>query len=95
MISRVAWRFLELAMRNRGNGTNSKPINLFCNVCSCAHPGHQKLAEITHDGIEIISRHHGTYHTGSLSIQEILRQVSGTTDGSAVLSFVREVLGNG
>jgi hypothetical protein len=30
-----------------------------------------------------------------LSIQEILRQVSGTTDGSAVLSFVREVLGNG
>ena len=46
-------------------------------------------------GIEVVSRHHGAYHTGSLSVRELLSQISGTTDGSAILTFVQQTVGSG
>ena len=67
-----------------GNGTNSQPVNLFC-LCH----GKQKMAEIhPAEGIEVVSRHHGTYHVGSLSVHDLLTQLAGTTNGSAIIEFV-------
>mgnify|MGYP001583709595 CR=1 FL=1 len=57
-------------------------------LCTCH--GQQKMAAVRPGvGIEMISRHHGTYHIGSLSVRELLMQISGTTDGSAITEFVR------
>lgn len=69
-----------------GSGSNNHPVSLFC-VCH----GRQKMAEVTPGrGVEVVSRHHGTYHTGSLSVRELLVQLSGTTNGSAIVQFVQE-----
>ena len=58
-------------------------------LCRCH--GQQKMAEVTQGcGIEVVSRHHGTYHVGSLSIRDLLVQLSGTTDGSAIIACVQE-----
>ena len=77
-----------------GSGNNGNVVNLLC-LCHPA-PKRQKLAVVTPGlGIEVVSRHHGTYHTGSLSIRDILTQLSGTTDGSAIIDFVRETVGSG
>ena len=74
-----------------GSGSNSHPVNIFC-VCH----GQQKMAQITPgQGIEVVSRHHGAYHTGSLSVRELLHQISGTTDGSAIITFVQQMVGSG
>lgn len=74
-----------------GSGSNSNPVNIFC-VCH----GQQKMAVVTPGrGIEVVSRHHGAYHTGSLSVRELLNQISGTTEGSAIVSFVQELVGSG
>lgn len=79
------WRSMGLEM---GSGSNSNAVNLYC-VCH----GQQRMAVITPGaGIEVVSRHHGTYHTGSMSVPDLLRQISGTADGSAVVEFVREAL---
>ena len=73
-----------------GNGSNSSAVNIFC-VCH----GQQKMAVVTPgQGIEVVSRHHGAYHTGSLSVRELLNQISGTTDGSAIVEFVRRTIGD-
>lgn len=74
-----------------GSGSNSGAVNMFC-VCH----GQQKMAVVTPGlGIEVVSRHHGAYHTGSLSVRELLSQISGTTDGSAILTFVQQTVGSG
>ena len=71
------------------NGTNSKALTVYC-VCH----GRQKMAAVTPGiGIEVVSRHHGMYHTGSLSVRELLTHLSGTTDGSAIIDFVRGQVG--
>lgn len=72
-----------------GSGSNSGPVNVYCRC-----HGNQRMAVVTpHNGIEVVSRHHGTYHTGSLSVPELLQQISGTINGSAIVQFVQEVLG--
>lgn len=74
-----------------GSGSNSHPVDLFC-VCH----GKQKMAEVTPgQGLEIVSRHHGTYHTGSLSVRDLLVQLSGTTNGSAIVQFVQGHMASG
>lgn len=71
-----------------GSGSNSVPVNIYCRC-----HGNQRMAVITAgNGLEVVSRHHGTYHTGSLSVSELLRQISGTTSGSAILQFVKEAV---
>lgn len=69
----------------------AQAVNIFC-LCH----GAQKMAEITpKEGIEVVSRHHGTYHIGSLSVRELLTQLSGTTNGSAIIDFVRTEVAHG
>ena len=76
-------------MDNRGNG---HVVPLLC-LCHPVGKG-QKMAVVTPGvGIEVVSRHHGTYHTGSLSAVDLLTQLSGTTDGSAIIAFVIEQVG--
>ena len=76
------------------SGSNGNVVNLLC-LCHPA-PNGQKMAIVTSGlGIEVISRHHGTYHTGSLSVRDLLTQLSGTMDGSAIIDFVRETVGSG
>ena len=71
------------------SGSANHPVNIFC-VCH----GQQKMAVVTPgQGIEVVSRHHGTYHIGSLGVRELLNQISGTTDGSAIVSFVQAHVG--
>ena len=70
-----------------GSGSNSGPVNVYCRC-----HGNQRMAVVTVGaGIEVVSRHHGTYHTGSLSAPQLLQQLSGTTNGSAIVQFVREL----
>ena len=71
-----------------GSGQNSGPVNVYCRC-----HGNQRMAVITSgEGIEVVSRHHGTYHTGSLSVPELLQRLSGTVNGSAIVQFVREAI---
>mgnify|MGYP001558544702 FL=1 len=74
-----------------GSGSNGV-VNMLC-LCHPASRG-QKMAVVTPGlGIEVISRHHATYHTGSLSVRDLLTQLSGTTEGSAIIDFVIEQVG--
>ena len=81
-----------------GSWSNGNVVNLLC-LCHPTTEGRnrpQKMAEVTPGlGIEIVSRHRGIYHTGSLSVRDLLTQLSGTTDGSAIIDFVRETVGSG
>ena len=71
-----------------GSGSNSGPVNVYCRC-----HGSQRMAVVTPgQGIEVVSRHHGTYHTGSLGVRELLRELSGTTNGSAIVQFVRGIV---
>ena len=70
-----------------GTGSNSTEANVYCRC----HGG-QKIAEIGSAGVEVISKHHGTYHIGSLSAREVLRRMAGTLEGSAIIQFVRRVI---
>ena len=73
-------------------GSNGYVLPLFC-LCHPVGKG-QKMAVVTPGvGVEVISRHHGTYHTGSLSVIGLLTQLSGNTDGSAIIGFVIEQVG--
>ena len=78
-----------------GSGSNSTEVNLYC---TCQDPGHtqrrQTMAKIyPREGIEVVSRSHGTHHIGSISVHNLLRLLAGTQDGSAINSFVRQVVG--
>ena len=70
-----------------GSGSNSRTEAIFC-VCH----GQQKMAEVGNEGLAVVSRHHGTYHTGSLSARDLLVQLSGTVEGSAIVKYVQDVV---
>ena len=70
--------------------------NLVITNLLCLCHGQQRMAVVTsHEGIEIISRHHGTYHVGSLSARDLIVELAGTVDGSAIIDFVRQQVANG
>ena len=74
-------------------GRDGYVVPLLC-LCHPVDKG-QKMAVVTPGiGVEVVSRHHGTYHTGSLSVIGLLTQLSGTTDGSAIIAFVIEQVGS-
>lgn len=71
-----------------GSGSHSSEVRLYCQC----HPSSMRsnLAMIyPGEGIEVKARHHGTNHVGSLSVAEVLRQLAGTVEGSAIVDFVR------
>ena len=73
------------------SSSNDNAIDLYC---TCIEHGgkRQTLGKMYPlEGIEIKSRHHGTYHMGSIAASELLFILAGTTDGSAVIEFVRRV----
>ena len=70
-----------------GTGSNSHESNVYCKC-----HGAQKVAEVGPEGVEIVSRHHGTYHVGSLSAREVLSLMAGTVEGSAIIQFVQKIM---
>ena len=71
-----------------GTGSNSHEAN---NIYCLCH-GQQKVAEIGSGGIEMVSKHHGTYHVGSLSAKEVVMRLAGTVEGSAIIQFVQKLV---
>ena len=62
-------------------------------LCGCCPPGRKtKLAEVDAAGLEIVARSHGTHHTGTVDPPSLLRRISGTTDGSAIVEYVRRLV---
>ena len=74
-------------------GTNSGAVRL---LCTCPEHGGKRETVgkfFVREGLEVKSRHHGTYHIGSISAPDLLRHIAGTVDGSAIVTFVRQQLG--
>lgn len=73
-----------------GSGSVRSSERLFCNCPE--HDGKREtLAKVyPREGIEVVGRHHGTNHIGSMSVPDLLRTLAGTVDGSAIVAFVRQ-----
>ena len=60
----------------------------------CDDCGQEKLGELhPRDKIEIQDNRHGRRHVVTLTVPEVLRRLSGTTDGSAIVNFVQNIVG--
>ena len=77
-----------------GSGSNSLAVNVYCTCHPDSVRERAKLWEIhPGQGVEVSSRHHGTYHNGSMGVRDLLEQIAGTVSGSAILQFVQEAIG--
>ena len=72
-----------------GSGSNSGAVNMLCNC----HNQQRMWVIYPGQGVETMSRHHGTNHVGSLGVKSLLEQLAGTVSGSAILQFVQGVVG--
>ncbi len=62
-----------------------------CRHCFNSREQPEKLAEITHNGLEIMDGRHGRVHFVQMPVRSVIERLAGTTDGSAVVDYVRRV----
>ena len=58
-------------------------------VCDCC--GSHKLGEMDSNGLEIQKKSHGRDYVATVSPRELLRQLAGTLEASAIVEYVRGV----
>jgi len=62
---------------------------IFCDCC----PSPRKMAELEGTTIDIRHKSHGTWHHAETSIRTVLERLSGTVEGSAIVSYVQKTIG--
>jgi len=78
--------------------TGTLGTSLYCDCpnrygvhASC--PGREKLGELRSDGLEIQDKRHSGRHVVHLTPRDLLERLAGTVDGSAIVHYVRGLVG--
>ena len=61
--------------------------------CDCH--GTERLLDLRPGGLEVRDGRHGIKHEAALGPREVLERLTGTVDGSAIVSYVARVVAHG